>query len=169
MATKELDLLLFKISNGDNVSFERFYNLTVKGVFAFAYSYLGNKEDTEDIVQSTYLTVKQKAYTYKKGTNARAWLFQIVKNLALDELRRRKRRQTEWEQEKISDSLQNFENAAEYLLNVLSSEEKEIVILHVFWGYKHREIANLLNIPLGTVTWKYNAAINKLKKYKEEI
>ena len=50
----------------------------------------------------------------------------------------------------------------------LDGTERQIVILHVLWGYKHREIASLVDQPLGTVTWKYNNALKKLRKYMKE-
>ena len=59
-------------------------------------------------------------------------------------------------------------SALDYLLGALTEEEREIVVLHVFWGYKHREIAERLSLPLGTVTWKYSTALKKLEKYEEE-
>ena len=59
-------------------------------------------------------------------------------------------------------------SALDYLLGALTEEEREIVVLHVFWGYRHREIAERLSLPLGTVTWKYSAALKKLEKYEEE-
>ena len=92
MGAKELDALLVRVAQGDNGAFGQFYEATAKGVFTFAYSYLGNREDAEDVMQNAYIAVKRRAYTDKKGTNARAWLLQIVKNLAIDELRRRRRR-----------------------------------------------------------------------------
>lgn len=161
-------MLMAKIAEGDNASFERLYEATVKGVFAFAYSYLGNREDAEDIAQNAFLSVKQRAFTYKQGTNARAWLFQIVKNLCLDELRRRKRRQTAQPIGSEAYMSEYGDSAVDYMLSVLTEEEREIVVLHVFWGYKHREIAEIIDAPLGTVTWKYNVAVKKLEKYKEE-
>ena len=51
----------------------------------------------------------------------------------------------------------------------LTNEEEKIVILHVLWGYKHREIAEILNCPTGTITSKYKRAVQKVKdKLKEE-
>jgi RNA polymerase sigma-70 factor (ECF subfamily) len=52
---------------------------------------------------------------------------------------------------------------------VLSEDEKKILILHVLWGYKHREIAQELSCPTGTVTSKYKRAIEKLRKELEEV
>ena len=47
---------------------------------------------------------------------------------------------------------------------ILNSEELEIVLLYVVSGYKHREIAKILDKPLGTILWSYNNSIKKLKK-----
>ena len=52
---------------------------------------------------------------------------------------------------------------------VLDEEEQRILILHVIWGYKHKEIATILQRPLGTITSKYKRAADKLKvAWKEE-
>ena len=165
MDAKELDALLARVAEGDNDAFGKFYAATAKGVFSFAYSYLGNREDAEDVMQSAYLTVKRRAYTDKKGTNARAWLLQIVKNLALDELRRWKRRGEMPENMPAPPAADGA--ALSYMLSSLNETEREIVVLHVYWGYKHREIARLLDMPAGTVSWKYAAALKKLEKFGE--
>ncbi len=172
MEKEKLDELMAAVAEGDNEAFEKLYLATAKGVYVFAYSYVNNKSDAEDLMQTAFLQIKKKAYTYQKGTNARAWMLQIVKNLALDELRRRKR-----ERERLADadkaesaSYEFSENTAlEYMMRSLNGEEREIVLLHVFWGYKHREIAKKLNLPLGTVTWRYNKAIKKLEKFREDV
>ena len=91
MDKRQIDELMTKVAAGDNGAFLRLYEETRRGVYAFAYSYLGNRADAEDIAQEVYLSVKRKAYLYRPGTDARAWLFQVAKNLCLDELRRRKR------------------------------------------------------------------------------
>jgi len=49
-------------------------------------------------------------------------------------------------------------------LKLLTDEEREIVFLYLISGMKHKEIAEILNKPLGTVLWKYNGALKKLKK-----
>ena len=50
------------------------------------------------------------------------------------------------------------------IISLLSEEEREIVVLHIVWELKHREIAKLLNKPLSTVLSKYNRAIKRLKE-----
>lgn len=171
MEKSELDKLMLRVAEGDNQAFGELYRATAKGVYAFAYSYLNNSSDAEDVMQSAFLQIKRKAYTYKKGSNARAWILQIVKNLALDELRKRKRRrQTNYPPDERDAVISPTEpSALDYMMKCLTDEEREVVILHVVWGYKHREIAEKLEIPVGTVTWRYNQAIKKLEKFKEGV
>lgn len=125
-----------------------------------------NYADAEDVTQEVFLAVKRKAFQYIPGTDARAWIFQIAKNLSRDELRRRKRRADPL------DGVSEIEFAVEprlpllnQMTNVLDESEREIVILHAIWQYKHREIAEILSLPLGTVTWKYKAALAKLRVF----
>lgn len=173
MKEHNLSLLIERISQGDNQAFAQFYEQTIKGVYVFAYSYIKEKTLSEDICHDAYLQLKLKAHTFKPGTNARAWFLQIVKNLCLDQLRKNKRTSGDepYENALKNASYEDLEgnSAIEYLLKNLTEEEKNIVIMHVFWGYKHREIASELKMPVGTVLWRYNGAIKKLKKYKEEL
>lgn len=166
MYERRLDNLMKEVTQGSERAFEELYEGMKRGVFALAYSYLRNYEDAEDVLQQTFLTVKRKAYLYRVGTNARAWIFQIAKNAALDELRKRKQRK---EGELLRE--EGVETPVVFLDELtarLSEEEREIVIMHAVWGYKHKEIAEEKGLPLGTVTWKYNEAIKKLRKEQEE-
>ena len=176
MEKEILDGLMAGVQSGDNAAFEKLYETTKRGVFAFAYSYVGNGADAEDLMQETFLTVKRKAAQYVLGTDARAWLFQIVKNLCLDELRKRKRRADEAFETvgdgasakiiggaKVEDRVGAFP-ALDAVKRILKDEDAEIFLLHAVWEYKHREIAEMKNLPLGTVTWKYKTAVERLQK-----
>lgn len=168
MDERQVDKLLVKISRGDNVAFEDLYNNTRRGVFSFLYSYFKNYEDTEDAMQTVYLKVKLNIAQYSHGTNGRAWLLQIAKNCALNELHKKK-----YEERIDENTIMPAQNAysgevATAMRKVLSPEEERIVILHVLWGYKHREIAKELNCPVGTVTSKYKRSISKLKEVLKE-
>ncbi len=168
MSAKEIDRLLVKIRGGDNAAFEQLYLRTKRGVYAFLYTYYNNPANTEDAMQSVYLRIKTNIGGYAPGTNGRAWILQLAKNYALTELRRAKR-------ELISDEIDApappFEKhgVMDIMERVLSDEERRIVTLHVLWKYKHREIAQMLDLPTGTVTSKYKRAIEKVKNaWKEE-
>ena len=163
----ETDRLLRKIAKGDNLAFESLYLKTRRGVYAFLYSYLKNSHDTEDAMQTVYLKIKLNISSYKIGTNGRAWILQIAKNHALTLLKQNKR-----QEELVENRTNEYTFGGEItdiIERVLSEEEKRILILHVLWGYKHREIAEELSCPTGTVTSKYKRAIEKLRKELEEV
>ena len=167
MDKKYIDTLLCKISNGDNVAFEELYAKTRKGVFSFLYSYLENYHDTEDAMQTVYLRIKRSIHSYNHGSNGSAWILQIAKNYALTELKRNK---PSLDLEAIPEASYEFEyNITDIMKKVLNEDEQRIITLHVLWNYKHREIAQLLGMPTGTVTSKYKRAIEKLRNEIKEV
>ena len=170
MNKRELDRLLIRISDGDDSAFEQLYLGTRKGVFSFLYSYLGSYHDSEDAMQSVYLKIKLNIHRYTPGTNASAWILQIAKNQALNDLKQRSRRACVG-LDQIPEEAVPFDDGAltDLIQRTLEEEERQIVILHVLWGKKHREIAELLQIPLGTVTSKYKRALQKLKNAMKEV
>ena len=168
MNTRGLDRLLIRIQEGDNSAFEELYTQTKRGVYAFLYTYFRNPADTEDGMQTTYLRVKKGIMGYRRGSNARAWLFQIAKNYALDELKRAKREVATEEIEIAAEPVVCEGTVLEVMQKILSAEEQQIVTLHVLWNYKHREIGEALGLPTGTVTSKYKRAIEKLRAALKE-
>lgn len=99
----------------------------------------------------------------------KAWLLSVSRNTALDLYRKKKREITGFD-ERYFD--QAYNNSADFLdrliltkyLELLDTEERQIVILKDISGMKHREIAKIIELPLGTVLWKYQKALTKLRK-----
>ena len=118
-------------------------------------------------MQSTYLKIKQNIGQYKKGSNGLAWILQIAKNTALNELKKQKRTENLLDYKSVSIDEQN-NSAIDILRKILSEDEYEIVVLHVIWGYKHKEIAQRFNCPIGTITSKYNRSVKKFKQALKE-
>ncbi len=168
MNGKQADKLLLLISEGDNATFEQLYLQTKRGVFAFLYTYFTNIHDAEDAMQTVYLKIKQNISSYKPGTNGRAWILQIAKNHALNEIAKKKRVDLV---DAVEDTPYTPDDGSvmDAMKRALTEEEQRIITLHVLWGYKHREIADILGCPTGTVTSKYKRAIQKMQiALKEE-
>ena len=85
----EINVQLNKIAEGNEKAFENLYNGIKGGVYSFAYSYMKNREDAEDIVQTVFLKIKKNIDKFD-GKNGLPWILQITKNTALGELRSRK-------------------------------------------------------------------------------
>lgn len=158
------------MKNGDEQAFAAVYESTKKGVFSYIYSITGDYAVSEELMQDTYVKVKQNISSFKE-VNFSAWIIQIARNLAYNHVKRASR-------EICTDDYAPFEKSGYSMdeegapvfaavRSALRDEEAEIVILHVVGGYKHREIAEILKKPLGTVTWTYKNALAKLKAYIE--
>ena len=166
-----LDIILRRMLMGDNDAFAALYEKTKRGVFAFLYTYYKNQYDTEDAVQSVYLLIKKNIGSYVPGKNARAWILEIAKNYALNDIKKRSRVD-------YTDDEGDFSSCAtaadtgfvvtDLMDRLLTDEERKIMVLHVIWGYRHREIGAILGMPTGTVTSKYKRAIDRLKKAMKE-
>lgn len=172
MNKRELNNLMMLVQTGDDNAFANLFENLKKGVFSFLYTYVKNYHTAEDLVQDTFIKVKLKANLYQKGTNASAWILQIAKNTALDYLRKESKNQIVEINENIigNDSKADFKLDLHDIINsCLKEEERQIVLLHLVYGYKNKEIAKILDIPIGTILWKYNAALKKLKEKLKEV
>lgn len=173
MNLKRINSAIEKTAKGDGRAFEQLYIEMRGGVYSFVYTYFHDSFDAEDVMQTVFLKIKQNADKFTPGTNGLAWILQIAKNTSLKELAKRKT-QTEYIEKvtaEIGSRTDDYdEPSVMRLMNkVLTEEEQRIVTLHVIWGYKHREIAEILNCPVGTITSKYKRATEKIKKEWEAM
>ncbi len=161
------ETLLEQIGQGSGEAFETLYHATDRAVFGFALSIVKNPHDAEDVMQDTYLQIRRYANSYRPQGKPMAWILTIVKHLALSHLSSRRCENID-EQHHLAQEGDQYEAAENRLLlqtlfKTLTDEERRIVVLHAQTGMKHREIAEILEMPLSTVLSKYVRAIGKLK------
>ena len=165
-----------RIASGDGEAFLKLYEQTRTSVYAFALSMLRNKEEAEDVMQDAYLKIRLSAHLYQPRGKPMAWVITIVRNLCL--MRMRQGSQAAWgllETDGADEpAFDNIGNAVDRMVvktafHVLSDEELRVVTLHTVAGMKHREIAELMKMPLPTVLSKYRRAIGKLRKELEAV
>lgn len=168
MDKRRIDRLLSDVRGGSEEAFEALYLETRNGVFSFLYTYYRNYHDAEDAMQSVFLKIKLRIGQYTPGTNGSAWMLQIAKNHALDELRARR---PVVGLDEAPEASEPFEDGGimDVMRRTLSEEEQRIVTMHVLWGWKHRQIAEELGCPTGTVTSKYKRALEKMKNAVKEV
>lgn len=166
---KTLDALLSSIAQGNMNSLEQLYRIAATPVHSFALSILRNRYDAEDVLHDCFLSIARSAASYRSNGKPMAWILTIARNLSLSRLRESGRESSLDDENTVEfeappqgvDSEEKL--LLETCLNRLSEEERQIITLHVTAGFKHREIAKLLEIPLSTVLSKYNRAIKKLR------
>ena len=167
-----LDKQMKRLSGGDASALESIYQKTHKAVYYTALSILKERSLAEDVMQTTYLKVIKNAKKYKSGTNVAAWVTSICRNEALN-LKKKRGRET-YVDERENVSLFGTQNTDDYGLIIdlarrtLPQDEFEILLLTAAAGYKRREIAEMLSLPVSTVTYKLGVATEKMLKALEE-
>ena len=164
-----LDGYIDRMAKGDTRSLEQLYRAAAPGVYAYALSILKNSQDAEDILHEAFLSIYSNAANYSSQGKPMAWMLTITKNLCFKRLAERQRYSqtpadeweglTAWQNTMTSDD----KLVLEACMKVLSDQERQIVVLHAVSGFKHREIAAMLELPLSTVLSKYNRALKKMK------
>lgn len=149
--------------------FMELYRTVYKDMYRLAYYYMGSAEDAEDAVQETAMAAYEHFGRLKDKEAFRPWIFKILANRCKKSLKKRSRR--EFLREEIERSYEpSLTTQAEILelLGKLDDEERLIVTLTVYGGYKGEEIARILNKNHSTIRSKYRRALKKLEKEMQE-
>lgn len=162
---KDIDACLQDIAQGSMTALQQLYQELHRSIYALLLSIVKNKSLAEDLLQETFITVYSKAHLYVPRTNGRAWVFRIARNLAYDALRKAKFTAPLEMNSGDGASLPNSRVENLDLMSALlelDEADRQIVVLHVVAGFKHREIADFLSLPHSTVRWRYRRALSKL-------
>ncbi|MDE7300653.1 MAG: RNA polymerase sigma factor [Clostridia bacterium] len=162
-----LDQLMKKLAVGEQEVFESIYAKTHNTVFYIALSILKERSLAEDVMQTTYLQLLRNASQYRHGTNANAWIAKITRNEALKVLKKRERERYVDETQNLNlfgtGQTDDYELLIDLARKLLPEDEFVTLMLVTAAGYKRREIAKMFKIPLSTVTWRYQRALEKLR------
>ena len=159
--------LIAQMALGESEAFRQLYLATSSIVYGYALSILKSKADAEDVMHDTFIRAYQNAVTYQPQGKPLAWLLTIVRNLCYNRLRQNRPTVDLGEYEGLSapgiEQTSVDRIVLRTALRILDLQERQIVILHALTGLKHREIAELLDMPIGTVLSKYHRALKRLK------
>ena len=157
------------------------------GLYGAALRMTRNPADAEDLVQETYLKAYRAFHSFQDGTNLKAWLYRILTNTYINTYRAKKRRPDETDLEEVEDlylyrRLGGLEGARagqsaeeELLEHITDSEVKDAlealpeqfrmaVLLADVEGFSYKEIAEILDIPIGTVMSRLHRGRKALQK-----
>ena len=146
-----------------------------EGLLSFAMSFTKDADDAADLVQDTLLKAIHYAQNFKEGTNLKAWLYTILRNTFINNYRRKQRvkamitvtDEISSDQLKFSSTNNQGENKCtmEDINKALGKLQPcySVPFLRFFEGYKYHEIADMLNIPIGTVKTRIHIARQVLK------
>jgi RNA polymerase sigma factor (sigma-70 family) len=171
--------LISAICNGQERALEILYERYCRYAYSLAYHVLRDSTAAEDVVQNTFLSIWRKAASYQaQYGSVLSWLQAIVHHRAIDKLRASTHRDGQWmplqtenEQDPASVQPDVWEQAwsgeqrrmIRTILDQLPTEQHLVIELAYYSGYTHTEIAEQLNIPLGTVKGRIRLGLQKMK------
>ena len=163
------DSLLIGVADGDQQAFTELYHAAGQSIYAYALSILKNPAEAEDAMQDTFLKIRAAAPLYKPLGKPMAWILTITRNICLMKLRQKKSISffplESLDEPAELDQITDLEDrlVLQTALRVLGDDECQIIVLHAVTGWKHREIAQQLGMPLSTVLSKYRRGLHKLR------
>jgi RNA polymerase sigma-70 factor (ECF subfamily) len=180
--------LLLRFGKGQEEAFGVLVQRYERELYGYLRRYLGDGSLAEDVFQNTFLQLYLKSGQYEPGRPVRPWLYTIATHQAIDALRRNGRHQA------VSLDIQretSSEGEAQSLMELLESREegpadlahgqerrervrtsveqlpdflRQVLVMAYYQGLKYREIADILDIPVGTVKSRLHAALVKLQE-----
>ena len=155
----------------------------VDSLYNFAHRLTFDEDDAKDLVQDTYLKAYRFIESFEQGTNAKAWLFRILKNSFINDFRKKSKQPVKVDYQEV-EAFYNSDDVdrpittdlrAETLkdmigdeisnaLNSLDVDFRTVIILCDLEGFKYDEMAKILDIPIGTVRSRLHRARNLLKE-----
>ena len=170
--------LISLTDGGDAQAFAALYDRHGRVAYSLAYRMMGERQAAEDLVQEAFLKVWQAAGSYRvERASVRTWILSILNNRGIDEIRSNaSRRRTQDRVETQTSTSQPSEAFGEAWRNSqgeqvrealggLPPEQVKVLELAYFSGYTHMEIAELLDLPLGTVKGRMRLGLKKLREY----
>lgn len=179
--------LVVEYLSGHGDRFELIVRRYSQELFRFLYRLLGSAAAAEDICQETFLQVHLAAATFDTGRKFRPWVFTIAANKARDYLRSQKRRPEmpldaraersdedapsfaallgdDVEMPALAMEAEELSFRIRRLVEQLPSHLKEVLILGYYHGFAYKDMASILNVPLGTIKSRLHAAVATLAK-----
>jgi RNA polymerase sigma factor (sigma-70 family) len=166
-----------------NAIFDGEFMPHIDSMYNFGYRLTFDEDDAKDLVQDTYLKAYRFINSFEQGTNAKAWLFRILKNSFINEYRKKSKQPTKVDYQEVetyynsddvhyqSTSDLRAESVKDMLgdeisnaLNSLAVDFRTVIILCDLEGFTYEEMAKILDIPIGTVRSRLHRARNLLKE-----
>lgn len=155
----------------------------IDAMYNFAYRLTLDEDDAKDLVQETFMKAFRFINSFETGTNAKAWLFRILKNSFINNYRKKSKQPNKVDYQEV-ESFYNSDSVNENIttdlrvetvqhligdeitnaLNALDVDFRTVIILCDLEGFTYEEMAKILDIPIGTVRSRLHRARNLLKE-----
>jgi RNA polymerase sigma-70 factor (ECF subfamily) len=139
-----------------------------------AYRLTGSRDDAEDLLQETFLKAYRSIEKFEEGTNPGAWVYTIMRNTFLNDIRSKKTREILLYDEQMAERLadtseparsdEKMDEELQAVLNSLPPDMREALVAREINGLSYQEIADTMSLPIGTVKSRINRARESLKE-----
>ena len=184
----EEEVIRQQYSEKDKLSiFNQEFMPHINSMYNFAYRLTLDSDDAKDLLQDTYLKAFRFIDSFQQGTNAKAWLFRILKNSFINDYRKKSKEPSKVDYQEV-ETFYNSEDVDRQItpdlrvealqdmigdeisvaLNSLDVDFRTVIILCDLEGFKYEEMAKILDIPIGTVRSRLHRARNLLKEKLSE-
>lgn len=161
-----------RVRRGDAAAFDALVHRHMRRAFGVAYRLLGQREDAEDLVQETFLTVLERIDSFQEGRDFSPWFYRILMNRGLNARKSRARRVTE--EIPVTAAAAGASPAREaerselraglrVAVDGLPDRQRAVVELSEVEGFSASEIGRILEISQGTVRWHLHEARKTLR------
>lgn len=176
--------LIKKCQQGDVEAFEKLIASYQRKVYTIAYRYMGKREEAEDLAQEAFIKVFRSIKSFRGESSFQTWLYHVVSNVCRDALRKNSRRAEDYldcaittEKGEIKREVADWSLSPEQvveskelgeflqsMINQLSPQHKEVIIMREIQDMSYEEIANELGCSLGTVKSRLSRARRSLRE-----
>lgn len=171
MTDKAFEVCIRQMRAGEKEGLQTVYEEYNDMIYSAVYDILNNHQSAEDVASEYFIKLFKLSDTYRCGGGHRGWMLTVARNMAVDLMRKYKREVIVEEFEDLKqpcypspEELLVHKLTLEQALLTLEQEEREIINLKIMGELTFKEVAGILKKPIGTVAWRYQKAISKLKR-----
>ena len=148
---------------------EEFINVNIDSAYRFAFTYMKNQQDAEDVVSESIIRALKASDSIKDIKNIKTWFFKIISNTAINDIRKKQKvvPLMSIENEDMYEDSYNISDVNE-MIEKLPREYTEVIILRYFEDMKIKDISEVLGINENTVKTRLYKALKLLKADMEE-
>ena len=179
MTDIEFDNAISRIRQGDKSGLADIYEAYIGLIYSIVKDVVRDRESAEDVTSDFFIRLWDKADKYQPGHGHKTWITTVARNMAIDYVRK-------YSREEVSDFIGDTEDTdypeqnadadnpvekqvlgdmtIQEALALLQEKERQILNMKILGEMTFQEIADALRIPMGTVTWRYRNAVNKLRR-----
>ncbi len=157
-----------EIKKDRNKGLDKLFKLYHRKLYGISYSILKNKDDAEEVLQIVLMKLIKMDSELLPNENEWTWIYSVMKNASINYIRKNKSTYDIDDMYYISSDDNNIENVLDKdrfnrIISCLKEDEKEIVSLKIISDFSFAEISDIVNMPEGTVKWKYYKSLNTVK------